>query len=175
VTGPLPRLVFAVTLLLAPACSERGGAGPSGSGGGEIITATPDLIDSLRGSSASRVVLVNVWATWCAPCLEEMPGLVRLHGEFTDDELEVIMVSTDDTDDIDSLVAPALAKAGVAFPTYILAPGMEDAFIRSLHPDWSGALPATFVTARGTGRSEWFVGGRSHDDFRRAVSELLDK
>ena len=45
---------------------------------------------------AGRVVLLNVWATWCTPCREEMPGIERLHREFADDGLSVVAVSIDD-------------------------------------------------------------------------------
>ena len=74
---------------------------------------------------------------------------------------------------IDSLVAPALAKAGVKFQTYIYAGGDDDALIRSLHPDWSGALPATFITGRGRPPMRWFVGGKSYEQLRAEVSGFL--
>jgi peroxiredoxin len=56
---------------------------------------------SLRGDTVSlaalrgRVVLLNVWATWCAPCLREMPAMHRLQAALRDDGLEVVAVSVD--------------------------------------------------------------------------------
>ena len=54
-----------------------------------------------------------------------MPGLVRLRGDYPPSELAIIMVSTDDPEDLRPLVVPALDSAGVEFRTYILAPGND--------------------------------------------------
>jgi len=71
------------------------------------------------------------------------------------------------------VTAGVLAKAGVKFQTYIYAGGDDDALIRSLHPDWSGALPATFITGRGRPPMRWFVGGKSYEQLRAEVSGFL--
>ena len=52
----------------------------------------PVSVSDYRG----KVILVNVWATWCEPCREEMPGLGELHRMFPDSDFEVIGVSIDD-------------------------------------------------------------------------------
>ncbi len=173
-----PGFALCLFVLLTIGCQDDPGAGESGPGDTGIIRITTSGVDSLKTSSGSSVVLLNVWASWCAPCIDEMPGLVRLRADYPAKDLDLIMISTDDPDDIDSLVAPALSKAGVKFRTYILATGDDDAFIRSLHPDWTGALPATFITDRTSGgetTSTWFVGERSYDDLRAEVSEMLSK
>ena len=51
----------------------------------------PVTLKELRG----QVVLLNIWATWCAPCREEMPSLERLHRELADDGLRIVAVSVD--------------------------------------------------------------------------------
>lgn len=59
--------------------------------------AVPPLVGTRTlASYRGRVVLLNVWATWCTPCREEMPGIERLHREFADDGLSVVAVSIDD-------------------------------------------------------------------------------
>jgi len=69
-----------------------------------VITGTqaPDFsARTLEGGSASlddyagRVVLLNIWATWCAPCREEMPSMQRLYEEFGEDDFEILAVSVD--------------------------------------------------------------------------------
>ncbi|HLB01488.1 MAG TPA: TlpA disulfide reductase family protein [Bacteroidota bacterium] len=167
------RAVVCALALLVSSCREGGGGGSAAGSAGRILPVTIAGIDSLRASSRSGVVLLNMWASWCAPCIDEMPALVRLRADYPDTDLDIIMVSTDYTEDLDSLVAPALAKAGVKFQTYIYAGGDDDALIRSLHPDWSGALPATFITGRGRPPMRWFVGGKSYEQLRAEVSGFL--
>jgi thiol-disulfide isomerase/thioredoxin len=130
-------------------------------------------IDSLRRSSGARVVLVNVWATWCRPCMDEMPGLVKVRGEYSRDDLEVILLSADDLSDLDSSVVPFLRKTGVDFPTYIIGDKDQDAVIRALDPEWSGALPATMLTVRDAPEPRTLVGERTVEQFREEIDALL--
>jgi len=166
-------MVLSSLLMFGASCREESGRDGAGAPENGIVSIDAAGIDSLRESSGARLVLVNVWASWCAPCIEEMPGLVRLRGDYPPSELAIIMVSTDDPEDLRPLVVPALDSAGVEFRTYILAPGNDDAFIRSMNGDWTGALPATFMFLRGSDMTNWFIGGRSYEDLHSAVSGLL--
>lgn len=168
-TAFIPRLTgfLAVAGALALAgCASRATVEP----------VTADGVDSLRRASDARVVLLNVWASWCRPCLDEMPGIVRLRGEYSRKDLDVILLSADDLSDLDSAVVPFLDKTGVNFPTYIIhfiGEGDQDAFVRSLDPGWSGALPATLISARGPAGSRTLVGERSYEQLKKEVDVLL--
>ena len=108
--------------------------------------------------AGAPVVLVNVWATWCGPCREEFPDLVRLERLWRGRGLKVLLVSADDEGDLPQ-VKRFLAERGVDFPTYLKAQkDME--FINGLDPRWSGALPATFLYD-GTGRLRDFWEGKT--------------
>ena len=88
-------------------------------------------------------MLVNMWATWCVPCREEFPDLLRLRRDYAGRGLRVVLVSGD----FHSEAAAArrfLQEQGVDFPTYIKA-GKDMEFINAFEPRWSGVLPATFI------------------------------
>lgn len=95
--------------------------------------------ESLRG----QVVLVNFWATWCGPCVEEMPLLERWHRE-AGDRLQVIGVALDDPEEVRRFVA----DTGVSYPILLDAPGPTDASVR--FGDTRGVLPySVLIDARG--------------------------
>ena len=93
-----------------------------------------------------RPVLVNFWATWCEPCRDEYPDLVKIDGEFFERGLTSFTISLDDPAEIETTV-PAFLREMKAFrlPAYLLdTPEPADA-INLVDPAWSGALPATFL------------------------------
>ena len=101
-----------------------------------------NVIDSYRGQKA---VLVNVWATWCVPCVEEFPHLVALRRKYSD-TLQVIFVSADFPEK-EFEVRSFLSKQGVDWETY-LKNDRDETFISAISGKWTGALPATLVYDR---------------------------
>ena len=101
-----------------------------------------DILKAVRAPGA-RAVLVNVWATWCIPCREELPDLLRLRRNYAAQGLRVILVSGDFSSDAEQ-AAGFLGQLGVDFPTY-LKKGTDMEFIDAFDRKWSGALPATFI------------------------------
>jgi len=120
-----------------------------------------------------NVTLVNVWATWCDPCREEMPNIVKLRNNYRDRGLEVIVVSADDIEKVDSLVPATLKKLGVDFQTYIDQDSTDDAFISGMDPQWSGALPTSFLYDRDGKLVKTMLGGKSYQVFEKEVTKLL--
>ncbi len=99
-------------------------------------------IETLRGKKA---VMVTIWATWCMPCVEEMPGLVRIQKTYAAD-LDLILVSADFPEDaprVDSFLASV--QAGSA--GYIKSEPDQD-FLSGFPPEWSGSLPAIWIYDR---------------------------
>jgi thiol-disulfide isomerase/thioredoxin len=102
----------------------------------------------------AKAVLVNVWATWCEPCRDEMPLLLKFFRAHRDEGLRLLLVSADDDADRDKVVG-FLTSQGVDFPTWMKR-GDDMTFIDALDPRWSGALPASFLfDGRGRLQQRW--------------------
>lgn len=122
--------------------------------------------------STSSVKLVNMWATWCAPCVEEFPYLLRLREEFSAEEFDLILVSLD----LESERAKAvnfLQEQGVDFETYIRT-GDDVDFIEGFYGDWSGGLPATFIYDSQGQLQDFWVGASDFEEFREKVVQVLN-
>lgn len=93
---------------------------------------------------AGRTTLVNLWATWCAPCLKEMPDLQRFADEQGDNGVQVTGIALDDA----QAVLAFLRQHGIAYPVLVDAAGPTDAGVRLGNP--AGALPySVLVSADG--------------------------
>ena len=68
-----------------------------------------------------KVVLVNIWATWCPPCVDEMPSMEKLYQKFKGQDFEILAVSIDETGL--KAVAPFMKKTGLTFPALIDSKG----------------------------------------------------
>ena len=165
---------------LASACGGRAAGDHPGSTSstnrreveqGDLLPATSkDVLSAVR-RSRGNVVLVNVWATWCQPCKEEFPALLRLNRELRGKSFKLILVSAD-FPDVRPAVERFLADRAVNFPS-LLKDEADDRFINGLEPRWSGALPATILfDASGTRRQFW-EGKTSYESFLAKVSALL--
>jgi len=119
----------------------------------------------------AKAVLVNVWATWCGPCREEFPGLVRVAQKYNGQGLKTILVSADDTGDV-AMVKKFLAEEGVDFPAYIKAE-KDQAFIDGLDKQWTGALPATLIYDGNGKLRDFWEGGVTFNVFEEKVVEAL--
>ncbi len=91
-----------------------------------------------------KPLLINFWATWCDPCREEFPDLVKLNGEYKG-RVDFITVSLDDLDDIATLVPKFLREVKAEMPAYLLKTPDESAAITLVAKDWSGNLPLTVL------------------------------
>lgn len=94
-----------------------------------------------------RPVLVNFWATFCDPCRDEFPDLVKIAVDY-EGRVDVITVSLDDVSEIDREVPAFLAKMGATMPAFLLSTGDDDGFITSVSKQWSGGLPFTVIYDR---------------------------
>jgi biotin carboxylase/thiol-disulfide isomerase/thioredoxin len=137
----------------------------------EIQPATIEQLQQAVRAGGARLVLLNVWATWCVPCREEFPDLMRIRREYRERGLRLVLVSAD-TDSQIPAAKRFLAEQGVDFLTY-LKQGADMPFIDSLDARWSGALPATLLYD-GTGRKLWFHEGKTtYDSLKTRIEGAL--
>ena len=91
-----------------------------------------------------KPLLVNFWATWCVPCREEFPDLVKIDAEYRG-KIDFFTVSLDFVEELNTGVPKFLSETKAEMPTYLLTSADENTLISSIAKDWSGALPFTIL------------------------------
>ncbi|MEP7212621.1 MAG: redoxin domain-containing protein [Acidobacteriota bacterium] len=92
----------------------------------------------------NKPLLINFWATWCDPCREEFPDLVKINSEFGE-KLDLIVVSLDDLAEINGDVPKFLAEMKANMPAFLLKTADESEAITAVSKDWKGGLPFTIL------------------------------
>lgn len=96
--------------------------------------------------SAKKVTYVNIWATWCDPCIKEIPDIVKLKDRFPANEFQVILISADSPKKKRE-VQQFLSTYGVTFPSYLMSPAEPD-FLKKLNPNAPEALPLSLLFSK---------------------------
>jgi thiol-disulfide isomerase/thioredoxin len=121
----------------------------------------------------ARPLLVNFWATWCDPCREEFPDLVKIDNDFRGKGLDFITVSLDDLTEIKTGVPKFLSSMQAKMPAYLLNVSDPEPAIKFVDPTWGGALPATVLyNAKGELVFKHF-GRVNADDLRAAIKKVM--
>lgn len=132
-------------------------------------------LDSLISDRREKILLVNIWATWCVPCKEEFPDLITLYKETPSDQLDIVAISVDYPDEFDSKIAPFLTSLAVPFPVFVSNVAVQDSFINAFHRDWSGAVPATFVYDTNGILQTYFIGKQQYAQFKKSIEDISGK
>jgi thiol-disulfide isomerase/thioredoxin len=120
-----------------------------------------------------EVVLVDFWATWCAPCLADFPELVQLHHALAPRGLAVVSISVDDPAEKDGKVRRFLGQHRPGFETLILDVPVIDDFMAAVDADWTGAVPAVFLYDRRGALRHAFFGVTPAEEIEQTAKTLL--
>ena len=104
-----------------------------------------DALKTLLTQQRQQPLLVNFWATFCDPCRDEFPDLVKIDKDFRPQSLEFVTVSLDDVSDIKTSVPEFLGSMKATMPAYLLDASDPEPAINLVDPKWRGDLPATFL------------------------------
>jgi thiol-disulfide isomerase/thioredoxin len=101
-------------------------------------------VRSLVANGSQKLRLINVWATWCGPCVIEYPEFIKMHRMYKDRDFEFVSISADSVDKKDQ-VLKFLREKQSAIRNTIFAGEDLYALVEAVDPDWDGALPYTLL------------------------------
>ncbi len=140
------------------------------SNGAEIPTIDFAGLQQYMEKQTSQLVIYNLWATWCRPCVAELPAFTKLADEYAERGVKVVLVSLDFPDQKGRL-EEFVTKRGLKPTILHLDEPEQDKMINGISPEWSGAIPATLlVTAQG---QEFKEQGFTYEELQAWVEQKL--
>lgn len=144
----MKRVVFSACLLLLLSCKKEMKE-PAEPENEHIEVVNFKGLETLLEKQAQDVLVVNFWATWCKPCVEEMPYFEEVHDSLGGEDLKVILVSLDFPSKLESQLIPFVKERGLEPQVVLLDDPHENDWIPKVDSTWSGAIPATLFLKDG--------------------------
>lgn len=92
-----------------------------------------------------KTYIVNFWATWCAPCIKELPYFEEINAKYKNDNVEVILVSLDFPHQYDSKLKPFIKENNLQSKIVVLDDVDMNTWIPKVDENWDGAIPVTII------------------------------
>lgn len=124
--------------------------------------------------SGDTLLIYNFWATWCKPCVEELPSFEKAHSEFSNQKVKVVLVNLDFNSKVSSVVDPFIKKKNIQSSVYHITDTDPNEWINKIDPIWSGAIPATVIYL--SGEKVFFLEGQiSEQSLIWEIEKLLEE
>ncbi|WP_323789437.1 TlpA disulfide reductase family protein [Psychroserpens sp.] len=117
-----------------------------------------------------KTYVVNFWATWCAPCIKELPYFEKLNKDYSDD-VEVILVSLDFPSKYDTKLKPYIKTKNLQSKVIALNDVDSNTWIPKVDESWTGAIPATVIFNKN--KRKFYEKSFNYDELETEVKQFL--
>ncbi len=115
--------------------------------------------------------IVNFWATWCKPCVKEMPYFEKIASEYAKDKVKVVFVSLDFPDRLETQVVPFIKKNEIKSEVVLLDDDDANSWIPKVSEEWQGAIPATLIY--NNSKRAFFERSFTYEELEKEVQSIL--
>jgi len=171
---PITLCVLLVSLA-APAQKQKGRTAKPTQPTAVVSAIDTDALKGLLTQQRERPLLVNFWATFCDPCRDEFPDLVKINSDYPSQSLEFFTVSLDDVSEINKEVPKFLDAMKAKMPAYLLNVNDPEPAINLVDRKWRGDLPATFLYNEKGEVVYKHIGRVNVAELREAIDKVVKK
>jgi len=129
--------------------------------------------ESYLKKTSDTTYVVNFWATWCAPCITELPHFEKLGQAYKGKKVKVLLVSLDSRKQVEKALIPFIRKKKLKSDYLLLADPDMNAWIPKVHTAWSGALPATVIYNGSTGQRKFYEQSFTYEQLESEVKPFI--
>ena len=130
-----------------------------------------DAIESLMSDQSGNLQVINFWATWCKPCVKELPYFESAYEKHANNGVNFTLVSLDFVEDLDNKVIPFVERKELKSKVLLLDNTKYDTWISKVSEDWDGAIPITVFTDKKKGFFKVVKGEIHQEELENIISE----
>ncbi len=141
------------------------------SNGVEIPRYDFENFEPLLALDDGKIRVINFWATWCKPCIAELPYFELINSRYPDNEVEVILVSLDLPKHVEGKLIPFIRKQKIQSRVILLDDPDANSWIPKVSKDWSGSIPATIIYKGNT--SKFYERSFTYNELEKELKKML--
>lgn len=139
----------------------------------EVPFINSDQISRWKNTQSDTVFVLNFWATWCEPCVSELPVFEKLNKLYGGEKVQVILVNNDFKMNVESKLKPFLLKKKLESRVVFMDDSNADFWIQLVSPDWSGGIPSTLIISKRKNKVLLFEHQLSYTELENALLSVL--
>jgi thiol-disulfide isomerase/thioredoxin len=132
-----------------------------------------DDIAKIKNENNGKILVFNFWASWCKPCVKELPDLIKLNRDYKDRNIKLIIISLDFKEEVDLKLLPFLKDNNIDFPSYLLDVKDPDDIMNYFDSKWNGGIPATFIFDTSGQLKKFILGAHDYVFFENEIKKLI--
>jgi thiol-disulfide isomerase/thioredoxin len=135
----------------------------------QVETVHFDYIQKLMTSTSDTTYIINFWATWCKPCVAELPEFEAINAETNGNKIKVILVSMDFKSQLTGRVIPFVKEKKLESKVVLLDEPDYNSWIDKVDKSWGGGIPATLIVNSSKGRHAFYEKEMTREELEKAL------
>lgn len=129
-------------------------------------------VDSFLNNTNDTLYVINFWATWCKPCIEELPGFEKLNALSADRNIKVILISLDSETNRKRSLEPFLERNKLTSEIWVMPDKKPIDWIDKINPAWQGSIPATYMFNNAKNISEFQEQPFTYEELKAKINSF---
>ena len=131
-----------------------------------------DQLEARIAKEQTKLLVVNFWATWCGPCVKELVHFEKIHENYKDKDVHVLLVSLDFPNKIENSLKPFIKKNSIDADLVVLDEPNSNKWIDKIDPSWSGAIPCTLVINPVKHTRNFYEKEFTYEELEKTINQL---
>lgn len=130
-------------------------------------------LKAMLAVSTDKLYVINFWATWCGPCITEIPYFEKVAREYPDDKVEFILASLDFPSQYEKKLVPFVKKRNLSIPVVLIEETDYDKWMREVDGTWQGNIPATLFFNHAQQKRKFISKPMDDKELRQIINSML--
>lgn len=156
------KIIFILVLILVPRSYAQ-----------DVKRIGESELKSILAIPTDKLYIINFWATWCGPCITEIPYFEKVAGEYPDDKVEFILASLDFPSQYEKKLVPFVKKHNLSIPVVLIEETDYDKWMREVDGNWQGNIPATLFFNNAQKQRRFISKPMDDKELRQIINSML--